>query len=127
MSSVLAATSGLFRDRDFFVHDGTQLRRFRLSANLQIVFFVALMALVAWSSYAFARIISPTPAAAAPAVASSSNDYSAKVARLTAETERRVQLIEQRQMALAAALAGEDVDAATLKRLGFVPAQAAAA
>ena len=124
MSTVLAATSGLFRDRDFFVHDGTQLRRFRLTANIQLVAFVCLMALVAWSSYAFARFMNPAFVPAAPAAVSvSANDYSAKVARLTAETERRVQLIEQRQLALAAALAGEDVDAATLKRLGFVMPQ----
>ena len=70
MSTVLAATSGLFRDRDFFVHDGTQLRRFRLSASLQIAFFLGLMALVAWSSYAFARFLTPTPAPAAPAAGS---------------------------------------------------------
>ena len=127
MSTVLAATSGLFRDRDFFVHDGTQLRRFRLTANIQVVAFVGLMALVAWSSYALARFMNPAfvPAAQA-AVSVSANDYSAKVARLTAETERRVQLIEQRQLALAAALAGEDVDAASLKRLGFVAPQAGA-
>ena len=124
MSTVLAATSGLFTDRDFFVHDGTQLRRFRLSANLQIALFVALMTLVAWSSYAFARFMNPSAPAATAAV-SLSDDYSAKVAKLTAETERRVQLIEQRQLALAAALAGEDVDAATLKRLGFYPSQSA--
>jgi murein DD-endopeptidase MepM/ murein hydrolase activator NlpD len=124
MSTVLTATSGLFRDRDFFVHDGTQLRRFRLSASIQIVAFIGLMALVAWSSYAFARFMNPAPAPAAPAAVSLSDDYSAKVARLTAETERRVQLIEQRQLALAAALAGEDVDAATLKRLGFYPSKA---
>jgi murein DD-endopeptidase MepM/ murein hydrolase activator NlpD len=124
MSTVLAATSGLFRDRDFFVHDGTQLRRFRLSANLQIALFVALMTLVAWSSYAFARFMNPSAPAATAAV-SLSDDYSAKVAKLTAETERRVQLIEQRQLALAAALAGDDVDAATLKRLGFYPSQSA--
>jgi murein DD-endopeptidase MepM/ murein hydrolase activator NlpD len=124
MSTVLAATSGLFRDRDFFVHDGAHLRRFRLTANIQIIAFVGLMALVAWSSYALARFMNPASVPAATAAVSSSDDYSAKVARLTAETERRVQLVEQRQLALAAALAGEDVDAATLKRLGFYPPKA---
>jgi len=124
MSTVLTVTSGLFRDRDFFVHDGTQLRRFRLSANLQIVFFLSLMALVAWSSYAFARFMTPVSNPAAAAAVSSSGAYSAEVAKLAAETERRVQVIEQRQLALAAALAGENVDAATLQRLGFYPAKA---
>ena len=60
MATVLTATSGLFRDRDFFVHDGTQLRRFRLSASIQIVAFTVLFALVAWSSYAVVGCVSPS-------------------------------------------------------------------
>ena len=123
MSTVLAATSGLFRDRDFFVHDGKQLRRFRLSASAQIVVFAAFFALVAWSSYSVARILTPAPASIATTEASST-DYAAQVAQLTAETERRVQLIEQRQMALAAALSSENIDKSTLERLGFYPSKA---
>jgi len=118
MTKVLAATSGLFRDRDFFVHDGTRLRRFRISAALQLIILAALMALVAWSSYAVARFTANSPAASA-AVSVSGADYSAEVAALAAETERRVKLIELRQAALAAALASEDVDQASLERLGF--------
>ena len=123
MSTVLAATSGLFRDRDFFVHDGKQLRRFRLSATAQILAFVILLTLVGWSSYAVARIPTPAPAPISGPEASSSDDYAAQVAQLTAETERRVQLIEQRQMALAAALNSENIDKSTLERLGFYPAK----
>ncbi|HET7817462.1 MAG TPA: M23 family metallopeptidase [Sphingomicrobium sp.] len=118
MTKVLAATSGLFRDRDFFVHDGTRLRRFRVSASLQLIVLAALIALVAWSSYAVARFTANEPAASA-AVSVSGADYSAEVAALAAETERRVKLIELRQAALAAALASEDVDKASLERLGF--------
>jgi murein DD-endopeptidase MepM/ murein hydrolase activator NlpD len=121
MTQVLAATGALFRDRDLFIHDGSKLRRFRISAPVQGVFFLVLMALVAWASYATARFASyPTVTAAA---ALTSDDYSVQVAQLAAETERRVQQIEQRQMALAAALEGENVDAASLKRLGFYPAK----
>jgi murein DD-endopeptidase MepM/ murein hydrolase activator NlpD len=123
MTKVLAAASGLFRDRDFFVHDGSQLRRFRLSASVQIVFAAALLTLVGWSSYAVARILTPAPVAIAAQV-SSTIDYTAKVAQLAAETERRVKLIEDRQLALAAALANEDIDPATLRRMGFYPPQA---
>jgi murein DD-endopeptidase MepM/ murein hydrolase activator NlpD len=122
MAQVLSMTGALFRDRDFFIHDGSRLRRFRISAPVQAGFFLILMALVAWASYATARFAFAPGQAAAPAV--SSDDYSAQVAQLTAETERRVHAIEQRQMALAAALAGENVDAASLKRLGFYPAKA---
>ena len=122
MTQVLAATGALFRDRDLFVHDGSKLRRFRVSAPVQGVFFLILMALVAWSSYATARFA--TGASTLPATgAASSADYSAKVAQLAAETDRRVQAIEQRQLALAAALQGEDIDEATLRRLGFYPAK----
>jgi murein DD-endopeptidase MepM/ murein hydrolase activator NlpD len=117
MVTVLTATSGLFRDRDFFVHDGTQLRRFRLSATIQCIALAVLLALVAWSSYAVARFLTPAPAPVA--ALSSTSEYSAQIAQLTAETERRVQIIEQRQLALAAALANENIDKATLARLGF--------
>src|SRR3954469_1867672 len=103
MTQVLSATGVLFRDRDLFVHDGSRLRRFRISAPVQAVFFLLLMGLVAWSSYATARFVSVAPVTSAAAAAISSDDYSARVARLTAETDWRVQAIEQRQLALAAA------------------------
>ena len=57
MTQVLAATTGLFRDRDLFVHDGSKLRRFRISAPLQAVLFLVLLGLVAWASYATARLL----------------------------------------------------------------------
>ena len=50
MTQVLAATTALFRDRDLFIHDGSKLRRFRVSAPVQAVLFVILLALVAWAS-----------------------------------------------------------------------------
>ena len=83
MTQVLAATTGLFRDRDLFVHDGSKLRRFRISAPLQAVFFIVLLGLVAWASYATARLI------ARPHAASSIT--------LPAATEARARMIEQRQ------------------------------
>src|SRR5437870_3357342 len=102
MTQVLAATSTLFRDRDLFIHDGSKLRRFRVSAPVQAFLFVIMLGLVAWASYATARLIS-TPSAPPPAQAQAGGGYSDQVAKLSAETERRVQLIEQRQLALAAA------------------------
>jgi hypothetical protein len=56
MVKLLAAPLGLFRDRDFFVHDGAHLRRFRISSSFQIALVALLMALVAWSGYAAARM-----------------------------------------------------------------------
>ena len=120
MAQVLAAANTLFRDRDFFIHDGSSLRRFRVSAPVQAFFFLVLMLLVGWASFATARLVTQpaTPEAAAP----TSGRYSAEVAKLAAETDRRVKLVEQRQLALAAALQGENVDPASLRRLGFYPA-----
>ena len=123
MTQVLAATSALFRDRDLFIHDGSRLRRFRVSAPIQAALFLIVMTLVAWASYATARLVIGSSAAPA-SLAATADGYSAEVAKLAAETERRVKLIEQRQLALAAALADEDIDAASLRRLGFYPAKA---
>ena len=92
MTQVLAATTSLFRDRDLFVHDGSKLRRFRISAPIQAILFVILLGLVGWASYATVRLI------ARPHVA------------LSAATEARAQMIEQRQGLIEAALAGREVD-----------------
>jgi murein DD-endopeptidase MepM/ murein hydrolase activator NlpD len=121
MTQMLVATGGLFRDRDHFVHDGSQLRRFRLSAPVQALLFLTLTALVAWSSYATARFLAPVQASA-PAPAVHGRAYSAEVAKLAAETDRRIVAVEQRQIALAAAFGvNSQVDDATLRRLGFYP------
>ncbi len=116
MAQHLTATPALFRDRDLFVHDGSKLRRFRISAPIQALFLAITVALIAWSSYSVAHLA--TEGAPIAVVAA---DGSADMAILVAETERRIQDIEQRQIALAAALADEDVDPASLRRMGFYP------
>jgi murein DD-endopeptidase MepM/ murein hydrolase activator NlpD len=93
MTQVLAATTGLFRDRDLFVHDGSKLRRFRISAPLQAVLFVALLVLVAWASFATARLLTRPHGMS-----------------LSAATEARARMIEQRQALIEAALAGQKID-----------------
>src|SRR5205085_4747549 len=95
MTQVLAATTGLFRDRDLFVHDGSKLRRFRVSAPLQAVFFLVLLGLVAWASYATAQLMTRPHATA--------------VISLPAATEARARMIEQRQALMEAALAGRKI------------------
>jgi murein DD-endopeptidase MepM/ murein hydrolase activator NlpD len=97
MTQVLSATSGLFRDRDLFVHDGSRLRRFRISAPVQAVFFLILMGLVAWSGYATARLVSRPHGAVL-------------VSSLPAATEARARQIEQRQALIEAMLSGGKVD-----------------
>ena len=124
MTQSLARTNALFRDRDFFIHDGRRLRRFSLTAPVQAFFFLVAAILVAWSGYSVTRFVTAAPAPAT-AVTMSASAYSAELAKLAAETERRVKAIEQRQLALAAALETADVDEASLRSLGFYPAEGA--
>jgi murein DD-endopeptidase MepM/ murein hydrolase activator NlpD len=92
MTAVLAATA-LFRDRDLFVHDGSKLRRFRVSAPVQAVLFVVLLGLVGWASYATAQLLTRPH---------SSGD----LATITA----RAHQLEQRQALIEAALSGGKID-----------------
>ena len=118
MTKLASTAKVLFKDRDFFVHDGDHLRRFRISSSLQLAIVALVVALIAWSGYAAARMVSASPAPTAAV----SPGLSAEIAALAAETERRVKIIEERQLALAAALASEDMDPRSLRRMGFYPA-----
>jgi murein DD-endopeptidase MepM/ murein hydrolase activator NlpD len=94
MTQVLAATTALFRDRDLFIHDGSKLRRFRVSAPAQAALFVVLLSLVAWASFATAQLVSRPHT----------------MTGLSAATEARARLIEQRQAIIEAALSGQKMD-----------------
>jgi len=117
MAQLLALPRALFSDREFFIHDGRRLRRFRLSAPVQALFFVVSLVLIGWSGFSAGKMLT-----AGERIVPSATSYSVDIAQLAAETERRVQLIEQRQLALAAALEDEDIDPEALKRMGFYPA-----
>jgi murein DD-endopeptidase MepM/ murein hydrolase activator NlpD len=116
MAKLLALPTGLFRNREFFIHDGRRLRRFRVSAPFQAFVFFLSALLIGWSGYSAAHLLAPH---SSPAVIGS---YAADLKKLAAETERRVRVVEQRQLALAAALETEDFDPEALKRMGFYPA-----
>ena len=90
MTAVLAATT-LFRDRDLFVHDGSKLRRFRVSAPVQAVLFIVLLGLVGWASYATARLLARPHG---------------DLASISARTHQ----LEQRQALIEAALSGGRID-----------------
>ncbi len=92
MTQVLAGTTTLFRDRDLFIHDGKKLRRFRISAPVQAVLFAVMMALVAWASFATARLMARPHAG------------------LSAATEARARVLEQRQALIEAALTGQKIN-----------------
>ena len=111
------ATAKLFQTRDLFVHDGSHLRRLRLSTPAQMAMLFAMVVLLTWSAYsAFRLFLVPVPQAAAPAAVSSD------IARLAAATEARVQQIEQRQKILAAMIAGQKVDPEVIAKLGYTDA-----
>jgi murein DD-endopeptidase MepM/ murein hydrolase activator NlpD len=105
MSNIMTATPALFRDRDLFVHDGAHLRRIRLSAPVQALFFFLLMALVGWSGFAAARLATGN---------STAITLPKDLASLAAATEMRARQIEQRQAILAAMISGEKVDASAI-------------
>ena len=110
MTNILAASGALFRDRDLFVHDGKQLRRVRVSSDLQMLLALALGLLIAMSTYSLVRVFTP---AAAPVVATASSDLS----RLASLTEQKIKIIEDRQQLLASMLVGDDVDPAILRQI----------
>lgn len=115
-------TTGLLRSRDLFVHDGTKLRRIRLSAPLQFAFFIAAVLMLAWSAFAAAHFLRGDQAVIV------SSDV-AQMRKLALATEQRARLIEQRQKMLATMMAGGDVDPAALPEVsdaGTLPAAIAA-
>ncbi|MEA1072827.1 M23 family metallopeptidase [Sphingomonas sp. LY160] len=115
MTQSTNAMTGLIRSRDLFVHDGSHLRRLRLSVPAQLAMLAAMIMLLGWSAYSTAQMIAqPAP----------SGDFT----KLAAATELRARQIEQRQAILAAMLAGDDVDVAALPEttaLATLPAELA--
>ena len=101
MSQMSSATGSLFRDRDLFIHDGSQLRRFRISAPVQAILFVIVLTLVGWASFATAQLLSRSGGSGITDLAS-----------LSAATEARAQQLEQRQRVIEAALSGRRIDPA---------------
>lgn len=116
MTTLSTASGAIFRGRDVFVHDGRQLRRLRLSSNLQMLFAIALGLLVAFSTFSLVRFFSPS---AAPVVVAAVSD---DMARLASMTEQKIRIIEERQQLLASMLAGHDVDPAILRQIATTSA-----
>lgn len=104
------ATTGLLRSRDLFVHDGTKLRRIRLSAPVQLFFLALATALLAWSAFAIAHFVRGDEAATVVV------SDEAQLQQLAVAAEQRAQAIEQRQKLIATMLAGGEVDPAALPK-----------
>ena len=97
----------LFRQRDIFFHDGKSLRRFSISARLQVAAALAALFLIAWSIFAAAQL------AAAPVSASSPK---------VAEMQRQVEAMEA-DVALIKQVAQQryQLTASEVKKLGIDP------
>ena len=122
MTQAIAAAK-IFQTRDLFVHDGSHLRRLRLSAPVQMAMLVATALVLCWSVYSAIRLfVAPTQISQTVAPAAVSSD----IARLAAATEARVKQIEERQRVLAAMISGEHVDPATIAKLGYTEASSTA-
>ena len=117
MTTLSTASGAFFRGRDVFVHDGRQLRRIRLSSNLQMLFAIALGLLIAFSTYSLVRFFAPSTVVPTVVVAVSDD-----MARLASMTEQKVRIIEERQQLLASMLAGHDVDPALLRQIATTSA-----
>lgn len=115
----IALTGPIFRDREFFVHDGAKLRRWRVPATLQLALALTFGLLLAFTAYTTVRFLT------APASTQISSQVSPEMARLAAATEARVLELEHRQQQLAAMIAGAEVDPAVLKRIATVSTNAA--
>ena len=84
MTQATFATAKLFRDRDFFIHDGSHLRRLRLSAPVQMGMLTLTVLLLLWSAFVTTRLLLAPAPVAAPAT-----NISGDIARLAAATEAR--------------------------------------
>ena len=91
MTQVMPALTALFRDRDLFIHDGTKLRRLRISAPVQAALLTFVLGLLVWASYATVQLMT-------------------RPHRIAPSTETRARLLEQRQAVIEAALAGQTMD-----------------
>jgi murein DD-endopeptidase MepM/ murein hydrolase activator NlpD len=95
-----------FQPRDIFLHDGRNLRQFRVGRRVQIAATGAVTALFAWSGFATVNY-----ATAAPADVSHMQQQVAEmqqdVAAIRAAAAERAQLLEQRQAFLQAVLSGD--------------------
>lgn len=51
------AIESMFDEREFFIHDGRRLRRFRVSARIQASLLFASLILVSWSGFSAAKLL----------------------------------------------------------------------
>ncbi len=114
MTSSVAIAGTIFRTREFFVLDGTKLRRCRVPAGLQLTLAIVFGLFLAFTTFATVRFFT------APSTSFVAQSVPADMARLAAVTEARVLELEHRQQQLAAMIAGEEIDPAVLQHIATV-------
>lgn len=105
----------VFKPRDIFLHDGRNLRRFRIGVGLQVAAVLAAFLLLAWSTFATVRAIAAMTGDVA-VMQRQVADMETDLAAIRTTAHRRAALLERRQAFLAHVLAG-DADPAELAAL----------
>lgn len=117
-----AVAGNWIRTREFYIHDGSKLRRLRVPAFVQICTALMIGLLIAFSTFSLIRLLTASPAAPQKI----STQVSADMVRLAAATEARVLELEHRQQQLAAMMSGEEkLDRELLRQIATVPTGAA--
>ena len=100
MAQAMVLKMSLFKDRDLFIHDGSRLRRFRLSAPVQAGLFLITLVMLFWAAFATVQFFS-------------------RAGGISSATEARARQIEQRQALMEAALSGHRIDPALIAAAGL--------
>lgn len=129
VAQVLTRARGVFTARDFILHDGRTLRRFKVGGPAQFVTAAVAAVTVAFSGYGVAQAAS-VAGIVAPAKSEAQIDHmerrmaamQAKVVTIRHTAQLHADRIEQRQALIAAALTGEgDAKAMALATLTIDP------
>ncbi len=89
MTNFSQSKDGLIRNRDIFLHDGQHLRRVRLTVAMQAVIAAVFVAIIGWSSFATARMVSAPAGVSADMASLAAAAVTSSVSLLT-ESARRV-------------------------------------
>jgi murein DD-endopeptidase MepM/ murein hydrolase activator NlpD len=117
-----------FKPRDIFLHDGTNLRRFRIGTGVQLAAVFAAFVLLAWSTFATVQAVAAMNGDVA-VMQRQVASMEADLATMHRTVERRAAQLERRQAFLAAILSGaaDAGDLAALLPAAMVTPQNAAA
>ena len=111
----------IVRPRDLFVHDGSTLRRVKVTTGIQLGFAAAALLLFAWTLFSAAQMLQGSPA---PVVVDTTAARSAQIAQLETQVAAKAAALAERQAFLETlASARYKATEAELRRLGLKPSR----